>query len=158
MPPKIDPKELNRNKPVYTEPTETTPPTAAYGLGATVVELAFNASRDKIREMTIIDRVQGRLLPQLDIVSIQWQYVIEIALYRQDSLEYARLFSKDGKVKLRPVPPDLHDEFMYRTAQWQKSVQGENLKRATDIALAETETRTNDDDFEDGAADKYFKE
>ena len=42
----------------------------------------------------------------------------------------------------------LIDEFTYRTAQWQKSVQGKNLERAIDLALAETETKTGlEDDF-----------
>jgi len=40
-----------------------------------------------------------------------------------------------------PIPPNLLDELIFRTAQWQKSVAGKNLERATDIALAETEVR-----------------
>lgn len=101
-----------------------------------VVELAFNPSRDKIREMTVIDRVQGRLLPQLDIIDLSWKHVLEIATYRQDADEYKAQFKQD-----KPVPPSLIDEFIFRTAQWQKSVQGTNLKAANDLALAEMETR-----------------
>jgi len=106
-----------------------------------IVDFAFNPTRDKIREVTSIDRIQGHLLPQLDIVDVVWQYVIEIALFRQDVDEYERLFKKK-----RPIPPNLIDEFTYRTAQWQKSIQGVNLRSAIDIALAETEARTGDEE------------
>ena len=117
-----------------------------------VIDYAFNPSREKIREMTIIDRMQARLLPQLDLISLQWQYTIEIAIYRQDSNEYEKLYKKK-----KPTPPNLIDEYMYRVAQWQKSREGKNLERAIDLALAETEARAGDDDFE-GKADKYYQD
>lgn len=107
-----------------------------------VVDLAFNPTRDKIREVTSIDRIQGRLLPQLDIMDVVWQHIVEIALFRQDAEEYERVFEK-----ARPIPPNLIDEFTYRTAQWQKSVGGANLKSAIDLALAETESRATDEDI-----------
>lgn len=111
------------------------------GVTGRIVDYAFNPTRDKIREVTDIDRIQGHLLPQLDIVDVVWQYVIEVALFRQDTKEYERVFEKK-----RPIPPNLIDEFTYRTAQWQKSIQGANLKSAIDIALAETEARTGDEE------------
>ncbi len=106
-----------------------------------ILDYVFNPTRDKIREVTSIDRIQGHLLPQLDIVDVMWQYVIEIALFRQDVDEYERLFERK-----RPIPPNLIDEFTYRTAQWQKSIQGANLRSAIDIALAETEARTGEEE------------
>lgn len=116
-----------------------------------VIDLAFNPSRDKIREVTSIDRIQGRLLPQLDIIDLMWQHITEIATFRQDADEYERTFKRK-----HPVPPNLIEEFTYRTAQWQKSVQGMNLKSAIDLALAETETKAASEeekllrgDFED---------
>ena len=117
-----------------------------------VIDYAFNPTREKIREMTIIDRLQARLLPQLDLISLQWQYTIEIALYRQDSNEYKKVYKKE-----RPTPPNLLEEYMYRVAQWQKSREGKNLDRAIDLALAETEARAGDDAFGD-KADKYYED
>ena len=102
--------------------------------------------------MTIIDRLQARLLPQLDLISLQGQYSIEIALYRQDSSEYEKLYNKK-----RPIPPNLLEEYMYRVAQWQKSREGKNLDRAIDLALAETEARAGEDEF-GGKADKYYED
>jgi len=104
-----------------------------------VIDLAFNPSRDKIREMTVIDRMQGRLLPQLDMVNMLFRYCVEIALYRQDPLAYAGQFGRP-----KPVPPDALDELVFRTAQWQKSIAGKNLERATDLALAEQEAKSGE--------------
>lgn len=115
------------------------PPPVTAGPIDKVIDLAFNPSREKIREVTSIDRTQGRLLPQLDVINLMWSNVIEIATFRQDAVLYAELYKRD-----KPVHPNLYDEFMYRTAQWQKSVAGMNLKSAVDLALAETETRASE--------------
>lgn len=101
-----------------------------------VIDLAFNPTREKIREMTNIDRLQGRYFPILDTASLMMKYCIKIAFYRQDAREYASLFEEAF-----PIPPDMMDEFTFRTAQWQKSVGAKNLDKAIDIALAETEAR-----------------
>lgn len=106
------------------------------------IDLAFNPTREKIREVTIINTIQGRLFPLLDIINEGRQYIMEIALYRENKDAYKALFNKKGT----PIMPNLLDEFMYRTAQWQKSVQGTNLTKITDIALAETEVRSGEED------------
>jgi len=138
--PVLPPEKLRRSRPPQqdVEPEPKPVPVSA-GPVDRVVELAFNPSREKIREVTSIDRVQGRLLPQLDIIDLMWKHVIEIATFRQDATEYEKVYKRK-----RPVPPNLIDEFTYRTAQWQKSVQGMNLKSAIDLALAETETRAGE--------------
>ncbi len=144
---------LRRTKQAVSDATELEGgelPAVSAGAIDRVIDFAFNPSRDKIREVTIIDRIQGRLLPQLDIIALMWQNVIEIAAFRQDTVEYAKVYKRT-----RPVAPDLHDEFIYRTAQWQKSVAGKNLERATDIALAEIETRSGEGDDYNGGADAW---
>lgn len=146
----LDPRKLKR-KPGEKEEITTESVSVSAGAVDKVIDLAFNPSRDKIREVTIIDRMQGRLLPQLDVVSVMWQYVIEVASYRQDANEYKKVYQKTV-----PEVPDLVDEFMFRTAQWQKSVAGKNLERATDIALAETEARAMED--EERKADDPWKD
>ena len=150
---KISPERLKRNKPVEEKGVE---PDKAVSVSAgaidKVIDYAFNPTREKIREMTIIDRLQARLLPQLDLISLQWQYTIEIALYRQDSNEYKKIHKKS-----QPTPPNLLEEYTYRVAQWQKSREGKNLDRAIDLALAETEAKAGEDDFGKGA-DDYYKE
>jgi len=139
----IDTARLKRVKPsksVAEEEEEvverTTPASVSAGPVDKVIELAFNPSRDKIREVTIIDRMQGRLFPIMDAMNTLFGNCLEIAMYRQSRADYRAAY---GRIK--PKPLDIMDELMFRTAQWQKSVAGKNLERATDIALAETETR-----------------
>jgi len=103
------------------------------------LDLAFNPSREKIREVTIIDRVQGRLFPILDLINAGQQYILEVAKYRESKEEYLKLFKR-----AKPLSPNFLDDLMYRTAQWQKSVAGTNLTKITDIALAEMETKSDD--------------
>ncbi len=116
------------------------PKSVSAGAVGMVIDLAFNPTRDKMREMTIIDRVQGRLFPQMDMINMLRQHCLAIAAYRE-----AIAGGNGGNVE-PPVEPDVMDEFLYRTAQWQKSVGGKNMEKAVDIALAEIETRSDDDD------------
>ena len=143
MPQKIDKSKLNltRKKPddEGTE-VEDEEPKVSSPIDK-VIDLAFNPSRDKIREVTIIDRIQGRLFPLLDMINTGREFILEVALYRQDKEAYKAKHSRS-----KPIPPNLLEEFIHRTAQWQKSVAGKNLERATDIALAETEVRGAEDD------------
>lgn len=133
---KIDPSRLRRVRKEQEEEDQVKePPDITQGPINRVIDLAFNPSRDKIREVTVVDRIQGRLLPQLDVIDVAWDYVIQIAVFRQDSTEYERVYKQR-----RPIPPNFISDFTYRTAQWQKSIMGTNLKSAIDLALAETET------------------
>jgi hypothetical protein len=101
--------------------------------------------------MTVVDRMQGRLFPQLDMINAGRRYVLEIAAYRQNPKLYQQVFEQE-----RPVSPDLLDEFIYRTAQWQKSVNARNLEKAVEIALAEVETRGEGEEGEGlGSADAW---
>lgn len=141
---KLDPDSLRRNRPEKSESDEMPPSPQPVNAGSVdkVIDLAFNPTREKIREVTIIDRMQGRLFPQLDMINTGRHYCLEIATYRQSKETYVKKYKQP-----RPVPPDLLDELLFRTAQWQKSVLGKNLDRATDIALAETETRTEEEEM-----------
>lgn len=115
------------------------PPPVSAGPIDKVIDYLFNPSEDKLREVTSVDRLQGRLLPQLDVLNMMWAYVIEIAFYRQDADEYQEIFDKEV-----PIPPNPVNEFIRRTAQWQRSVQAMNLKAGLDIALAEAESRMSE--------------
>ncbi len=130
------PDVTRRVPPGSKEESEPKPEPVSAGPIDRVVDLAFNPTREKIKEMTVISVEQGRLLPQLDIIDLMWQHVIEVATFRQDQDAYARVYGRP-----RPVPPNLIEEFTYSTAQWQKSIGGTNLESATNIALAEIETR-----------------
>lgn len=146
---KIDPAKLRRNQPPAESKPKFEPENVSAGAIDRVLDFTFNPSREKIREVTYIDRIQARLLPQLDIVDVMWQYVFEVALFRQDATEYERVFGKE-----RPIPPNLIEEFTHRLAQWQKSIGGMNWKSAVDITLAEQEAKAGTE-IEPGGADAW---
>src|SRR4030043_641351 len=103
---KIDPEKVDlrrSQKAKSTEPEEEKVSKVSDAVGK-IIDLVGNPSREKIREVTSIDRVQGRLLPQLDIIDMMWRYLIEIASFRQDADEYEKVFKKK-----RPVPPSIID-------------------------------------------------
>lgn len=141
--------DLKRKKSEEEEEVEEVAPISA-GPVDKVIELAFNPTRDKIREVTIVDRIQGRLFPQLDMINLGRRYCLEVAYYRQDKELFKKVFKKDC-----PIQPDLIDEFQYRTAQWQKSIAGKNLERAIDLALAETEAKVGDEGMDEYGADAF---
>lgn len=143
-------KNLKREKTEEEKKIDDTDQSVAAGPIDKVIDYAFNPTREKIREVTVIDRVQGRLFPQLDMLNTMRLYCMEVAFYRQDKDQYESIFKKK-----RPEPPDLIEELMYRTAQWQKSVGGKNLERAIDIALAETESRIQEEEDRPGSADAW---
>lgn len=126
------------------------PPSVSAGPIIKFLELVFNASDEKLREVTIIDRRQGRLLPQQDINNALWEYVIEVATYRKDSVAYAESYERTY-----PIEPQLGALYVKRTAQWGKSINGVNLGKAVDIALAEMETRIEEDEEGHGVTDPF---
>jgi len=159
---KLDVKRKSKAKTEEEEIPEEPKPVSA-GAVDKIVDYVFNPTREKIREVTSVDRIQARLLPQLDVVELMWKYVIDIAEYRKNVTTYCIKNAEDAehfaslckeKKKKQPVSINIIDEFVYRTAQWQKSIGGMNLKSAIDLALAETETRANDEgdiiDFDEG--------
>ena len=117
-----------------------------------VVDYLYDADDERFREVTIIDRLQARLLPQLDIQDDSWQYVMEIAAYRKDSVAYETVYGRP-----QPIHPNLIGIFKKRTAQWAKSRDGKGIERAVDIALAETETRDREEEGYDDK-DAWLKE
>ena len=133
-------REKKGDKPPVAKHKEDSPDVSA-GPIIKFLELVFNPSDDKLREVTIIDRRQGRLLPQQDIINTLWEYVIEVATYRKDSVAYAEVYGRPY-----PIEPQIGALFVKRTAQWGKSINGVNLGKAVDIALAEMETRVDEDE------------
>ncbi len=126
-----------------------TPKPISNGTVDHIVDLLLNPSRDKIREVTVVDRFQGRMFPQMDMCGALMHYVLEIAMYREDSALYRQVYKRK-----HPISPDLHEEFLYRTAQWQKSINAKNLDAGMSLAQAEVEGRAEDDGM-DGNRDPY---
>ncbi len=150
---KINPALLKRSKPPIELKPKVEPLSVSAGAVDKVIDLAFNPSRDKIKEVTVIDRIQGRLFPQLDMIIVGRDYCQQLAQYRLDKDEYVRLYDQE-----KPISPNLPENLLHFIAQWQKSVTGKNLERAIDIALAETETKAGEEDDGTDAANVAWKE
>lgn len=150
--PDVSKLNLRRDRPQEPEFPEEGPAPVSQGPIDKVIELAFNPSREKIREVTIIDRLQGRLFPIMDTMNALYRNCIEVATYRQSKEFYQQYYKRE-----RPQPMDIMDDMMYRVAQWQKSVAGRNLEKATDIALAETETQ-GDGGLEESTGSRGYEE
>lgn len=139
---KIDRSKLGnikRDRKEEPKKAEEPPKSVTQGAIDKITDLMFNPTRDKIREVTSIDRTQARWLPQLDVNMDVWAYVLEIAAYNDDYEGYQEEYEKDY-----PEPPNIYDIFIYRTAQWQKSVAAMNLKAGMELSLAEKEREFDD--------------
>jgi len=140
-------EKVTRTKEKEVEEKEKQEPVSvSAGVIERIADYAFNATREKIREMTSINRMQAMLLPQLDLVGQAWRELIEIVIYRQDSIAYLKLFKQK-----QPIPFDPIDEYIYRFAQWSKSRDAMNLKSAMDLALAEVEAEAGEKGLPGGA-------
>lgn len=146
----IDKDRLKRNKKQEPEKKLQKPPEVSMGSIDKIVDVLVNATREKSREFTNIDRMQGRLFPIIDMINAGRKYIIEIATFRQDAKNYAMVFEKN-----MPEPPDLLDEWLYRTTQWSKSVGGINQGKMSDLALAQIETMAQKDEGMPGGSDAF---
>lgn len=138
---KLEKLALKRNRPDKPEIEDFGPAPVSAGPVDKVVEYMFNPTHEKIREVTVIDRLQGRLFPLMDVSNSLFMNCIEIATYRQSRDLFVEIFKRPEPEALNPL-----EHLMYRTAQWQKSVNGHNLDKGIDIALAEVETRSGEEE------------
>jgi hypothetical protein len=70
-----------------------------------------------------------------------WEYCVEISSCRYDEVAWRKNYKPEGD---SPMPKNLHKLFIFVLAQCNKSLGGQNLKSAIDLALADVETRNND--------------
>src|SRR3972149_6354632 len=71
---KIDPMLLRRTKPKkeYEKPKQEPKPLTEGNVGK-IIDVVATPSRESIRSFTYIDRIQAKLLPQLDVIDLVWQ-------------------------------------------------------------------------------------
>ena len=132
--PVLDPARLKRNLPKVIPKAET--PGVSQSSVGKIADMTLNPTREKIREVTVVDIIQGHLFPILDTLNTEWDYILKISMFRQNKDAYAELYP-DAPV---PVSPDTVDNFTYRTAQWQKSIRGRGLEHAVDLAKSQQES------------------
>jgi len=133
----------------YTAPTSPSP--VSLGPVGAIVDALINTAPGKLLELTDFDRNQVSLIPQVVVIDDMWDYLEQVALYRTDSNYYMKVHKKK-----MPETPDTTGKFITLLAQCRRSLGGRTQKALEDLALADLETKTNDDgagisghDFED---------
>jgi len=138
---KIDISKLKRTSPPPVEPKKEDIPPPVSSPAGKALDLGYNPTRDKEREVTVVDRYQVRLLPLIDVTNTGLQYVLEIAYYRQDADVYEELYGR-----VMPVPPNLMEEYIHRMVQWNKSRDGAAFNKLNELIQIEMETKAMDDE------------
>jgi len=128
------------------------PPPVSLGPAGAIVDALINTAPEKLLELTDFDRNQVSLVPQVVVADDMWDYIEQVLSYRTDSGQYNRTFKRKF-----PEIPDTSGKFVHVLAQCRRSLGGKMKKALEDMALAELETRSMDDnmggvgghDFED---------
>lgn len=127
------------------------PPPVSLGPAGAIVDALINTAPEKLLELTDFDRNQVSLVPQVVVIDDMWDYVEQVLEYRTDKDQYFK-----ANKRRYPEIPDTSGKFVHVLAQTRRSLGGKMKKALEDMALAELETRANDDiggigghDFED---------
>lgn len=122
-----------------------------------IATLSLSPERGKMKEFTYISRFQATLFPLLDTIIRARKYILEVALYMEDPKAYEKEMKKQG-LPIQPIIPDLAEELLYSTSQWQRSVGKDDnlLSRSFDLAIADIQSQAGKDMF--GTADSWSEE
>ena len=105
-----------------------------------LIDGIFNTSREKMPEFTVITPQQGQIFPFLSTLNKIFNNCIEVATYRQSPDVYKAIYNED-----KPKEVDVIDEFLFSTAQWQKSIRGKTLDAGTDLIKTDMETKAREE-------------
>lgn len=117
------------------------PPVSLGPVGA-IVDALINTAPEKMLELTDLDRNQVSLIPQVIVIDDMWDYLEQVALFRLDSNYYETVYNKKS-----PETPDTARKFVTVLARCRRSLGGKTQKALEDLALADLETRENDNVF-----------
>jgi Zn-dependent M16 (insulinase) family peptidase len=118
----------------------TAPPPVSLGPAGAIVDALINTSPEKLLELTDFDRNQVTLVPLVVVIDDMWDYVEQVAFYRMDKEHYFKVF----KHRLPEIPATSR-KFVHVLAQTRRSLGGKMKKALEDMALAELETKVNED-------------
>ena len=123
-------------------------PPVSLGPAGAVVDALLNTTPEKMLEFTDLDLNQVTLIPQVLVTDDMWDYLEQIALFRSNRT----LFDATYKIKL-PKTPNTASKFVLILAQCRRSLGGKTQKALEDLALADLETRNNNDEGMGGTLD-----
>ena len=146
----LEQRRKNRQQDDNEDVIKPSPPVSLGPAGA-IVDALINTSPEKLLELTDFDRNQVTLVPQVVVIDDMWDYIEQVLIYRTDKTQYHKTYKRTY-----PETPDTSGKFVHVLAQCRRSLGGKMKKALEDMALAELETRANDDmggvgghDFED---------
>lgn len=108
-----------------------------------IADTLLNTSRDRAKEFTYITRYQAILFPLLDTVIVGKNHIIAIAEYMEGKAQGLSEAKLKALYKKASEIPDLAEQLLYSTTQWNKSIGGAHIKRSFD--LAETDLTNKDE-------------
>lgn len=115
-------------------------PPVSLGPAGAIVDALINTAPEKLLELTDFDRNQVSLVPQVVVIDDMWDYIEQVLDYRTDNEQYFKTYKRKY-----PDIPDTSGRFVHVLAQTRRSLGGKMKKALEDMALAELETRANDD-------------
>lgn len=130
---------------------EETPPPVSLGPAGAIVDALINTAPEKLLELTDFDRNQVTLVPQVVVTDDMWDYAEQVLFYRTDKTSYQQVYNR-----VYPEIPDTSRRFVHVLAQCRRSLGGKMKKALGDMALAELETKANED--MNGVGDSNFNE
>ena len=116
------------------------PPPVSLGPAGAIVDALINTAPEKLLELTDFDRNQVSLVPQVVVIDDMWDYAEQVLEYRTDKDQYFKAFKRRY-----PEIPDTSGKFVHVLAQTRRSLGGKMKKALEDMALAELETRADNE-------------
>jgi len=108
-----------------------------------IVEVLVNPSPEKMLEVTDLDRNQVSLIPQVLVTEDLWDYMEQVVMFRSDKTYYEKIYSRKY-----PETPDTSGRFVQLLARCRRSLNGKTQKALEDLALADLETRHDNEDMD----------
>jgi hypothetical protein len=105
-----------------------------------ITEVLVNPTPEMLLSITDFDRNQVSLIPQIVAIEDLWDYLEKVAIFRSDRDQYEKLYRNKY-----PETPDTAGQYITVLARCRRSLGAKTQKAFEDLALADLETRNNED-------------
>jgi hypothetical protein len=105
-----------------------------------ITEVLVNPTPEMLLSITDLDRNQVSLIPQIIALEDLWDYLEQVTVLRSDRDQYEKLYHNKY-----PETPDTSGKYITVLARCRRSLGAKTQKAFEDLALADLETRNNED-------------
>jgi hypothetical protein len=105
-----------------------------------ITEVLVNPTPEMLLSITDLDRNQVSLIPQIIALEDLWDYLEQVTVFRSDRDQYEKLYHNKY-----PETPDTSGKYITVLARCRRSLGAKTQKAFEDLALADLETRNNED-------------